>query len=102
MIVGLDPSDVIAERRYYAYSNDAPAFVIQLGRPLKEADGLYYCGFRFLGEIQSEVMGMFGLDGFDCIENTLKEIENQVASVNEIHYMGMLRWAGSEMNKHPE
>jgi hypothetical protein len=101
MKIGLDPSDVIAERRYYAYSKDAPEFVIQMGRPLKEVDGLYHCSFRFVGEIQSEVMGMFGLDGFDCIENTLKEIENQVASVNEIQYEGMLRWAGSEILKRP-
>ncbi|MCU1235125.1 MAG: hypothetical protein JWP63_3092 [Candidatus Solibacter sp.] len=98
----LDPADVIAERYYYSHSKDMPAIVIQLGRPLKEDDGLYHCSFRFLGEIRSEVMGMFGLDGLDCLENTLKEIEIQVASVNEILYRGMLRWAGSETINHPE
>lgn len=98
----LDPANVIAERYYYSHSTGMPEIVIQLGRPLKEDDGLYHCRFRFLGKIQSEVMGMFGLDGFDCIENTLKEIESQVASVNEIHYKGMLRWVGSETLNRPE
>ncbi len=98
----LDPANVIAERYYYSHSKEMPEIVIQLGRPLKEDDGLYHCRFRFLGKIRSEVMNMFGLDGFECLENTLKEIENQVASVNEIHYKGVLRWAGSETITHPD
>jgi hypothetical protein len=98
----LDPADVIAERYYYSHSKDTPEILVQLGRPFKEDDGLYHCRFRFLGEIRSEVMGMFGLDGLDCLENTLEEIENQVASVNKILYRGMLRWAGSENINRPE
>ena len=91
-------SDVIAERQLYILGEDpAREIIVRLGRPQRKTNNPndYFCPYVILGLGAQVVRGASGVDAFQAIQLTLKQIAYEL-TIRNAGLDGRLRWLGDD------
>ena len=97
-------TDVIAVRKFWWEDEPERQLFVSIGKPAQTPDhkGEFYCPIQTTGFGNDEsVQAIFGVDGFQAIELSMKFIEHRLADIDE-KSGNRLRWAFGDDNRIPK